>query len=218
MRSEHPNLVIEVFADIWCPFAHVGLNTVADQLRICGRRDVGIWVRAWPLEWVNGRAMDPTAALEHAQQLREQVSPALFAGFDVSRFPRSSIPALAVAAKAYRMGLEVGQSFSFEVRNSLFEHRQDVGDPDVLREMSKSLGLADPDPDPDDYATVVAEWREGRDRGVLGSPHFFCGGLSAFCPALDISKAGSGGGKVIRRNANRLDTFLRECLSEEMQK
>ncbi len=213
MRSEHPPQVIEVFADIWCPFTHIGLKAVADQLRTSGRQDVRIWVRAWPLEWVNGRAMDPMAALNHAQELREQVSPELFSRFDTSRFPRSTIPLLAAAAQAYRLGLDIGELFSFEVRDSLFEQGEDVSDPDVLRRIAKDFGLADPDPD--DYATVVAEWKEGRDRGVLGSPHFFCAGSSLFCPSLNISKTATGEGKVIQRNVNRLGAFLHECLTEE---
>jgi DSBA-like thioredoxin domain len=208
--------VIEVFADIWCPFTHVGLKTVADELRTSVRPDVRIWVRAWPLEWVNGRAMDPMAALTHAQELREQISPELFSRFDASSFPRSTIPALATAVRAYRHGLQVGESLSLEIRDSLFERGEDVGDPDVLRRIREGFGVADPDPD--DYATVVAEWKEGRDRGVLGSPHFFCGGSSVFCPSLDISKAGAGEGKVIQRNMNRLGAFLRECLTEGRQK
>jgi DSBA-like thioredoxin domain len=208
--------VIEVFADIWCPFTHVGLKTVADELRTSVRPDVRIWVRAWPLEWVNGRAMDPMAALKHTQELREQISPELFSRFDASSFPRSTIPALATAVRAYRHGLEVGESLSLEVRNSLFERGEDVGDPDVLRRVRAGFGLADPDPD--DYATVAAEWKEGCDRGVLGSPHFFCGGSSVFCPSLDISRAGAGEGKVIQRNVDRLGAFLRECLTEGKQK
>jgi predicted DsbA family dithiol-disulfide isomerase len=211
MTLENPRQVIEVFADVWCPFTHVGLKTVVDQLGTCGRRDVRIWVRAWPLEWVDGRAMDPMIALKHAQELREQVSPELFSGFDASRFPRSTIPVLATAAKAYRLGLEIGELLSLELRDSLFEQGEDVGDPDVLRRIARNFGLADPDPD--EYATVVADWKEGRDRGVLGSPHFFCAGSSLFCPSLDISKTRMGEGKVIQRNVNRLGGFLHDCLT-----
>ena len=212
MRPGHPTEVIEVFADIWCPFAHVGLKTVSDRLRIRGRRDVRIWVRAWPLEWVNGRPMDPMAALQHVRELREQIAPELFSHFDVSRFPRSTLGVLATAAQAYRLGMEVGERFSFRVRDSLFEHGEDVSDPDVLRRIAHDFGLSEPDPD--DYGTVVADWKAGRDRGVLGSPHFFCGGSSVFCPSLDISRAPTGEGKVIERDVSRLDDFLRDCLKE----
>ena len=36
-------------------------------------------------------------------------------------------------------------------------------------------------------AQVEAEWQEGRDRGVIGSPHFFLGDTDVFCPTLRIS-------------------------------
>ena len=45
---------IEVFADVLCPFTHVGLRAVAEQRARAGRDDVVIRVRAWPLELVNG--------------------------------------------------------------------------------------------------------------------------------------------------------------------
>ena len=40
------NPIIEAFADIWCPFAHVGLRAVEEQRARSGRSDVSIWVRA----------------------------------------------------------------------------------------------------------------------------------------------------------------------------
>lgn len=205
-----PSAVIEVFADVWCPFTHAGLKAVAEQRQVRGREDVRIWVRSWPLELVNGRAMDPNAVLDHAKELREQVSPELFRGLDASTFPRSTLPVLALVAKGYKVGLGVGESLSYEVRDSLFERGREVTDRDTLVEMAASFGLSAPDPD--DYATVIAEWKEGRLRGVLGSPHFFCGASSVFCPSLDISGKPNGEGRAIRWNLGRLGAFLDECL------
>jgi len=71
---------IEVFADIWCPFAHVGLRAIEDQRARAGRTDVAIRVRAWPLELVNGEPLDPTVTGEHAEELRDQVALTLFQG------------------------------------------------------------------------------------------------------------------------------------------
>ena len=36
---------IEVYADIWCPFTHVGLRAFAEQRLIAGRTDLAIRVR-----------------------------------------------------------------------------------------------------------------------------------------------------------------------------
>ena len=43
-------------------------------------------------------------------------------------------------------------------------------------------------PDESDSAGVLVDWHEGVRRGVLGSPHFFCGDTDVFCPSLDITK------------------------------
>jgi predicted DsbA family dithiol-disulfide isomerase len=207
--------VIEVFADIWCPFTHIGLKLVAGQLRKRGRQDVTIWVRSWPLEWVNGQPMDPSATLDHINEIRVQVSTEVFVGFQASRFPHSTIPVLALVAHAYRADRELGQVLSLEVRDRLFERGLDVSDRDTLVAMAKSFGL-DP-PDPDDYGTVVSDWKEGRRRGVAGSPHFFCAGMSVFCPSLDISESAQSEGRTIHTNISRLQGFLDGCLSREVQ-
>jgi predicted DsbA family dithiol-disulfide isomerase len=207
--------VIEVFADIWCPFTHVGLKLVAGQLRDRGRQDVTIRVRSWPLEWVNGRPMDPNATLDHINELRDQVSTEFFSGFDASRFPHSTVPVLALVAHAYTAELTLGQALSFEVRDWLFERGLDVSEPDTLAAIARSFGLGTPDPD--DYAAVVSEWKEGRRLHVAGSPHFFCAGTSVFCPSLQISKNSQSGGKTIETNLSRLHAFLDRCLSIEAQ-
>jgi predicted DsbA family dithiol-disulfide isomerase len=205
--------VIEVFADIWCPFTHVGLKLVAAQLGERGRQDVTIRVRSWPLEWVNGRPMDPNATLDHINELRDHVSTEFFVGFDASRFPHSTVPVLALVAHAYAAELQLGQAVSFEVRDWLFEQGLDVSEPDTLAALARSFGLGPPDPD--DYATVVSEWKEGRHRDVAGSPHFFCAGANVFCPSLQISKNSQSGGRTIQTNLSRLQAFLDRCLSTE---
>jgi predicted DsbA family dithiol-disulfide isomerase len=207
--------VIEVFADIWCPFTHVGLKIVAGQLRDRGRQDVMIRVRPWPLEWVNGRPMDPKATLDHVNELRDHVSTEFFVGFDASRFPHSTVPVLALVAHAYAAELKLGQALSFEVRDWLFERGLDVSEPDTLAAIARSFGLGTPDPD--DYAIVVSEWKEGRRRDVAGSPHFFCAETSVFCPSLQISKNPQSGGRTIQTNLSRLQAFLDRCLSTEAQ-
>lgn len=208
-----PTKVIEVFADVWCPFAHVGLQAVNEQLHGRGRGDVRIWVRSWPLEWANGQGMDPAAAVRHAVELRTQVAPSLFEEFDESHFPRSTLPVLALVAKGYKVGFRVGESLSFEVRELLFESGQDVSDPVILGRIGRYFDLAPPGPD--DYGAVLADWKEGIDRGVRGSPHFFCGDSDIFCPSLDITSQPGDEGKTIRGNLERLGSFLENCLADD---
>ena len=91
-----------------------------------------IWVRAWPLELVNGAPLDAAVTKEHADDLREQVAPNLFADLDVDRFPSSTLEALALANRAYRTDLEVGERVSFALRDALFEEGRDISDPVTL--------------------------------------------------------------------------------------
>ncbi len=149
--------VIEVFADIWCPFAHVGLRAIEEQRARTGRTDVAIWVRAWPLELVNLVPLDAAVTWAHAEELREQVAPDLFAHLDVDRFPSSTLEALALANRAYRTDFEVGERVSFALRDALFEEGRDISDPVTLEELARDLGVAMPDET--DRADV---WRCGR--------------------------------------------------------
>jgi len=103
--------IIEVYADIWCPFAHVGLRAVVARRHTLGRDDVGVRVRAWPLELINHAPLDPLATADHVEELRSQ---------------------------------------------------------------------------------VLEDLEAGRSRGVQGSPHFFCGQLQSFCPALRMDRDEAG--------------------------
>jgi predicted DsbA family dithiol-disulfide isomerase len=206
---EEPNTAnIEVFADIWCPFAHVGLRAVDEQRQIQSRGDVGIVVRSWPLELINGAPMDPVAVLHHVHELREQVAPDLFQHFDITHFPNSTLEALALVVRAYRVGTAVGERMSFALRDALFEHGQDISDPTVLRAVADGLDVALPDEN--DRAAVRRDWEDGRRRGVLGSPHFFFGEQNVFCPSLTIAR-NTDSGLWIQRTPARLIQFLDLC-------
>jgi len=202
--------VIEVFADIWCPFAHVGLQTVHAQRARAGRGDVAIWVRAWPLELVNGAPLDVCATWDHVNELRDQVAPDLFLHFDITTFPSSTLDALALAYRAYRTDPQIGELVSFALRDTLFEEGQDVSDSITLQHIAHTFGIASPDES--DRSGVMADWHEGEQRGVLGSPHFFCGDENAFCPSLNIRKDPVRGSSIVR-DTSRLTDFLARCLS-----
>jgi predicted DsbA family dithiol-disulfide isomerase len=205
---------LEVFADVACPFAHVGLRVVCRERAARGGATMALRVRAWPLELVNGEPLDPGATAHHVRELRSQVAPDLFRAFDPSQFPSTSLPALALASRAYRRSDRVGEAVSLALRDALFEEGRDVSRPDVLAAVARAHGLRAATVE--DAATgaedVLADWREGRARGVLGSPHFFCGGRDAFCPSLAIGKDDDGALRVERRT-DVLDDFLSTCFS-----
>ena len=200
---------IEVFADIWCPFAHVGLRCARDQRDATGRNDVLLRVRPWPLELVNSAPMDPAKTAAHIEHLRHQVDENLFVGFDASNFPTSTLEALALIEHAYRHDGRTGEAASFAVRDALFENGLDISDPEVLASIATELGLTPTDDA--DRAAVTESWHAGQARGVKGSPHFFSGDAEVFCPSLDISRSDAGD-MSIALNIERLSAFLDLCL------
>jgi hypothetical protein len=101
--------VIEVFADVSCPFTHVELRRLVARRAAEGHATPVLVVRAWPLELVNGQPLDPGFVAEEVGALREQVAPDLFAGFDPAAFPVTSIPALALAHAAYAVDAPTGE-------------------------------------------------------------------------------------------------------------
>ena len=181
--------VVEVFADILCPFTHVGLRTLIDRRSDRGLTEPRLRIRAWPLELINGEPLDPQHIGAEISALRASVRPDLFAGFSVDAFPSTSMAAFALTAAADRAG-DPGlvEEVGLALRNAVFEDGLDVGRSDVIAPIAGRFGLEPLDADATS-AAVRADWNEGRTRGVIGSPHFFTGnGGSWFCPGLNISR------------------------------
>lgn len=198
---------LEVFAEIGCPFAYVGLRRFASRRTEAGLHEPVLRVRAWPLELVNGEPLDAEFVAEEIEELRSQIASDLFRGFDVAAFPGTSLPAMALAAAANSKDPVVGEAVSFEIRDRLFEQGQDVTDPTVLAAIATEYGV---EFDPTDTGGVVADYEEGVSRGVEGSPHYFTGGNSFFCPALVIERV--DGKLAVRTDTAGFDMFIENCL------
>jgi 2-hydroxychromene-2-carboxylate isomerase len=198
---------VEVFADVWCPFTHVGLRRFVD-LRAQMGVPLVLVVRSWPLELVNGAPMDPAFIGEEVEDIRASVAPELFSGFDETRFPTTTLGALALTGRAYEQSSAVGEIVALELRDRLFERGEDIGDPDVLAEVAATHGL--PAGAGDDHELPVRDWHEGQARGVIGSPHFFTPGGDWFCPSLDVSRA-SDGHLRITDDPEGFEAFVRSC-------
>ena len=128
----------------------------------------------------------------------------------MERFPSSTIGARALVNRAYRTDPDVGERISFALRDALFEEGLDISEHLTLKRIAHDHGVVTPDDaDRDD---VIADWHEGQRRGVLGSPHFFCGDEDAFCPSLDITKDPVDGVAIVF-NATRLTDFLDRCFA-----
>jgi predicted DsbA family dithiol-disulfide isomerase len=201
--------VIEVFADIGCPFTHVGLRRLVAYREQVGREDVHLLVRAWPLEVVNGEAFEPDFIAEEIDALRDSVAPDLFTGFRPAAYPATSIPALALAHAAYRRDVATGEALSLHLRSLLFEEGVDVAHLDVLAEVGRVFDVVAAE---EDVAEVDRDRREGVERGVIGSPHFFTAASSYFCPALDIHRD-DGGHLHISMDADSFATFVEDCFA-----
>lgn len=184
---------VEVFADVLCPFTHVGLHTLIDRRRERGLAEPRLKIRAWPLELINGKPLDPDHIAAEIVALRGSVRPDLFTGFSTETFPSTSMAAFALTAAADRTGdpaliEEVGMA----LRDAVFERGLDIGRPDVVMTVADRFGLTPLDADATE-AAVRADWDEGKRRGVVGSPHFFTpDGGDWFCPGLAISRDEAG--------------------------
>ncbi len=202
---------IEVFADVACPFTHVGLR------RFVERRDRGdvalirLRVRSWPLEIVNGEPLDPGFVADEVDEIRAQVAPDLFGGFDPHAFPVTSMPALALAAAAYDVDLITGEAVSLALRDLLFEQGRDIADADVLAGVAERHGVDFAAADPP-LEQVRADHAEGRRRGVTGSPHFFTPAGDFFCPSLDVSRDAKGHLRITADPVG-FEQFLDSCFA-----
>ncbi len=180
---------VEVFADILCPFTHVGLRTLVDRRAHHGLTEPRLRIRAWPLELINGEPLDAHHVGSEVSALRASVRPDLFAGFSVGTFPKTSMAAYALTAAADRTDdPAVIEEVGIALRNAVFEERLDIGRADVVEPLASRFGLEPLDAEATS-AAVRADRDEGRARGVVGSPHFFTDdGGSWFCPSLAISR------------------------------
>lgn len=197
---------IEVYADIWCPFTHVGVRRLVER-RAAANAAVALRLRPWPLELVNGAPMDADFIGEEVDDLRDQVAPDLFTGFRRDRFPTTTLPALALAESAYGRSVEIGETVSLVLRDELFELGHDISDPQVLERVAHEHEI--PLPGAAATRTVEASLDEGRARGVVGSPHFFTPSGGFFCPALDITRV--DGQLKITSDLERFEQFVTDC-------
>jgi predicted DsbA family dithiol-disulfide isomerase len=173
--------VIDVYADVLCPFTHVGLRRIVVE-RAARGVPVMLHALAWPLEWVNGAPLAPEFVALEVQALRESVASDLFAGFDADAFPSTSVPALALAAAAYERDLDTGEAVSLALRDAVFEQGLDVGTDAVLDRIAAVYRVERPADD----SAVRAQYDTGRRAGVVGSPYFVFDDHRWFCPSLDV--------------------------------
>ena len=103
----------------------------------------------------------------------------------------------------------MGERVSFALRDALFEEGRDISDPVTLEYLAHDLGVLMPDAS--DRAAVLADWHEGRRRGVLGSPHFFCGDDRRVLPDAGHHQGSRSTGCRSSGTPPELTAFLERC-------
>ncbi|MFV0458334.1 MAG: DsbA family protein [Actinomycetales bacterium] len=201
--------VVEVFAEVGCPFAYVGLTRMLAE-RDRREADVIFRIRAWPLELVNGEPMDPEHIVAEVADIRRQVAPDLFADTRVETFPATSLPAFALISAAYAHSDQVGERVAMQVRRAIFENGENVSHPQTLSRIADQFGVQTPA----DSDLVEGEYAMGRERGVVGSPHVFVDGYSVFCPSLSISKQDDGH-FVVNLDAESTQALMQRIFSSD---
>ena len=199
---------MEVFADVWCPFAHVGLTRLVQRRTQLAAPPL-LHVRAWPLELVNGEPLDADKVGEEIDALQATVAADLFQGFDRATWPTTTLPALRLAAAAHRRAPALGETVALDLRRRLFERGQDISAPEVLRVVADEHGVADEDATAID--AIEEDLTDGRARGVIGSPHFFTPSGDFFCPSLQIEHTDDG--LHIEYEPDELERFLAACFA-----
>ena len=200
--------VIEVFADVVCPFTHVGLKRLFAYRNEMGRDDVVLEVHAWPLELVNGELRPTRPAGRRGRRVASRRRTGTLRRIRPDLVPDDIAPRACPRGRAYRAGLRRGEQVSLALRDALFEHGRNIADPNELAAIAESYEI-DPPAD-SDVAAVMADLERGRARRVIGSPHFFVdGGGGFFCPALDIERVGRN--LRIANDATSFAAFAEKC-------
>ena len=121
--------VIEVYADIWCPFTHVGLRPgrgapprtgEPTSASMSGRGRSSL---STAHQWTVARAWGPRPGAPRAE-----IAPDMFQGVRMGpHSPPPTLPALSPRCRRVRqLAKEIGERVSFALRDALFEAGLDV--------------------------------------------------------------------------------------------
>jgi predicted DsbA family dithiol-disulfide isomerase len=168
--------MLTVFSDLHCPWAYVFSIRLRRARAERGGPPVD-W-RSWPLELVNQQGT-PWETLSQEIPVLAQLEPDWFKPARRSTWPSTLLPAMeAVKVAAELGGAEAADRFDEAARRAFFLERRDLSIRPTLLDLAAETGLErDGFRDAFDGGgyrqAVVADWHEGRRRGVQGSPHAF---------------------------------------------
>jgi predicted DsbA family dithiol-disulfide isomerase len=180
--------VLTVFSDLHCPWAYVF------SIRLRRARDgaggLPVAWRCWPLELVNERGT-PWATLSQEVPVLTQLEPDHFAPPKRETWPSTLLPAMEALKVAGELGgAEAADRFDEAARRAFFLDNRDLSIRPTLADVAAEAGLdraafLDAFDGGGHRRAVVADWQEGRRRGVEGSPHAFLpDGSGVFNPGV----------------------------------
>jgi predicted DsbA family dithiol-disulfide isomerase len=180
--------VLTVFSDLHCPWAYMFSIRLRRALDGAGRPPVA-W-RCWPLELVN-ECGTPWATLSQEIPVLTQLEPDHFAPPKRDTWPSTLLPAMEALKVAGELGgATAADRFDEAARRAFFLDNRDLSIRPTLADLATEAGLdraafLDAFDGGGHRRAVVADWREGRRRGVEGSPHVFLpDGSGVFNPGV----------------------------------
>jgi predicted DsbA family dithiol-disulfide isomerase len=180
--------VLTVFSDLHCPWAYV-FSIRLRRARAGADQPPVAW-RCWPLELVNRRGT-PWETLSQEIPVLTQLEPDHFAPPRRETWPSTLLPAMEALQVAGELGgAQAADRFDELARRAFFLERRDLSIRPTLLDLAAEAGL-DREAFQDAFdggghrRSVVADWQEGRRRGVEGSPHAFLpDGSGVFNPGI----------------------------------
>ena len=204
--------MLTVFSDLHCPWAYVFSIRLRRVRAGVGQPPVA-W-RCWPLELVNERGT-PWDSLSQEIPVLTQLEPDHFAPPRRETWPSTLLPAMEALKVAGELGgPQAADRFDEVARRAFFLDRRDLSIRPTLLDLAAGAGLDRVDRagravgsaadhelariaglDREAFQVafdggghrrgVIADWQEGRRRGVEGSPHAFLpDGSAVFNPGI----------------------------------
>lgn len=180
--------MLTVFSDLHCPWAYVFTIRLRRARAAVGQPPVA-W-RCWPLELVNERGT-PWETLSQEIPVLTQLEPDHFAPPKRETWPSTLLPAMEALKVAGELGgPQAADRFDEAARRAFFLDRRDLSIRPTLADVAAEAGLdrarfLDAFDGGGHRRSVIADWQEGRRRGVEGSPHAFLpDGTGVFNPGV----------------------------------
>ena len=180
--------MLTVFSDLHCPWAYL-FSIRLRRAREGAGRPLVAW-RCWPLELVNERGT-PWATLSQEIPVLTQLEPDHFAPPKRDTWPSTLLPAMEALKVAGELGgATAADRFDEAARRAFFLDNRDLSIRPTLADRATEAGLdraafLDAFDGGGHRRAVVADWQEGRRRGVEGSPHAFLpDGSGVFNPGI----------------------------------